>query len=543
MSDEPRLLYLEPDDEITSVVRRLGELDPGKVIVVVPGRSRATSSLVALRLLARVAAAGGRELALVADAPTRALAVDAGIAAFATLADATAGTATPSAGGPRAPIRVVRGAGQSVTSSQGAQGGQGPPGTGSPPSARAIGSDETVTVRLPRPGGGAGGVTGGLDTRPGAPRRRGPARRVLLVLLAVGIVAVAALLPGATVRVAQTSVAVGPTRYSVTAAVAGHQAGHLTSTQQGSATGQRLDQLSATGTVTFFNWNLVTVAVPLGTHASVQGGVAFSTNKRIVVAKGHFNGTTIDPGRGSVAVTAVAGGPTGNVAAEAIDTVDDSTVRGFLRGSPDNPNRLVINAAATAGGSETPHQVVQQSDVDALLTAVRDDLAAQLATRLGTVAGAVYAAPAAIEQPQITVPPDLVGTEDQPTISLTGTLDFDRAYAQLADVEAAARQAFSEALPAIPAGTAIVPDSVAMLVESAALNGAAFTAEVRVTARAANVIDEATIRSLVAGLSIADAGRALSDYEDVQIDLWPPWVDHLPQIGLRITVRAVQPAP
>ena len=35
---EPQLLYLEPDDEITSVIRRLRGADAGRVILVAPGR-------------------------------------------------------------------------------------------------------------------------------------------------------------------------------------------------------------------------------------------------------------------------------------------------------------------------------------------------------------------------------------------------------------------------------------------------------------------------------------------------------------------------
>jgi hypothetical protein len=111
MSDEPQLIYLEPDDEITSVVRRLRAAESGTVVIVAPGRSRATSSAVALRLLAQVAAEEARSVSLVADAPTRAVASEAGIAAFASVAEATSGTVAPDQGAatPRAPIHVVRG--------------------------------------------------------------------------------------------------------------------------------------------------------------------------------------------------------------------------------------------------------------------------------------------------------------------------------------------------------------------------------------------------------------------------------------------------
>ncbi|HYI65514.1 MAG TPA: hypothetical protein VEW95_01165, partial [Candidatus Limnocylindrales bacterium] len=88
MSEETTLLYLETDDEVTSVARRLGAADKGLVVLVAPGRSRATSSVVALRLLARVAADADRRLAVVGDALTRSLAAEAGLDAYASVEDA-----------------------------------------------------------------------------------------------------------------------------------------------------------------------------------------------------------------------------------------------------------------------------------------------------------------------------------------------------------------------------------------------------------------------------------------------------------------------
>ena len=157
---EPQLLYLEPDDEITSVIRRLRGADTGRVVLVVPGRSRATSSVVALRLLQRAAAETGRSVALVADAATRSLAGEAGVAAFASVADAT--SPTPSQAEPmtpiRAPIHVVRGAG-------GAR-----PQAPRPPIAATDGMDETVAVHLPPPAGGRAASGRGRRRAGGLPR-------------------------------------------------------------------------------------------------------------------------------------------------------------------------------------------------------------------------------------------------------------------------------------------------------------------------------------------------------------------------------------
>ena len=107
MSYAPTLLYLEADDEITAVVRRVRAADPGRVIVVAPGRSRATSSAVALRLLAREE----RDIAIVGDALTRSLAAEAGLASYANVDDARRASPgeRPSVEPRHAAIHVVRG--------------------------------------------------------------------------------------------------------------------------------------------------------------------------------------------------------------------------------------------------------------------------------------------------------------------------------------------------------------------------------------------------------------------------------------------------
>src|SRR4029077_17129943 len=87
---EAQILYLGPDDEIPSVVRRVRESELPRVVLVAPGRSKATSSAIGLRLLARHANEVGRQLSLVADPAARSLAAEAGIPAFASIAEAQA---------------------------------------------------------------------------------------------------------------------------------------------------------------------------------------------------------------------------------------------------------------------------------------------------------------------------------------------------------------------------------------------------------------------------------------------------------------------
>jgi hypothetical protein len=513
---EPQLLYLEPDDEITSVIRRLRGADAGRVVLVAPGRSRATSSVVALRLLQRAAAETGRSVALVADGATRSLAAEAGLAAFASVADAT--SPTPSQAEPmtptRAPIHVVRGAG-------GAR----------PQAPRAIaatdGMDETVAVHLPPPGAGQGR---------GRRRVRGVPRWPLLAVLLIAALALgAAVLPGATVTITPATTPVGPVSVPVSLDVQGDVAADLESTKPGTATGERLDQIPANGVVTFFNWNTVAVEVKQGTHVSVDGQIAFVTLERIVVPRGKF-GAPIEPGQKSVAVSAVVPGVEGNVAAGAINRVDDDGVRLFLRGFPDNPNRLVTNGDPTTGGAETPHTVIQQSDVDAVVAAIQADLQSQLDARLAGDPDRLFAAAPAEEVPTIEIPEGLVGTEDQATFKLSGTLTFDRAYGSRARAEDTASTSFLTLGSEVPPGTAIDRDSIQVELGPATLAGGRLEVTASVSAVAATKIDEPRVRDRIAGMTIEEAKAELDSLGDVGIDLWPSWVDRLPRLTFRIDI-------
>ncbi|MEP7041140.1 MAG: baseplate J/gp47 family protein [Chloroflexota bacterium] len=507
MDADPQLLYLEPDDEITSVIRRLRGADAGRVVLVAPGRSRATSSVVALRLLARAAADSGRSVALVADASTRALAGEAGVAAFASVADAT--SPTPSPPEPitptRAPIHVVRGAG--AARSQPAR-----------PSILATdGMEETVAVHLPPPTRGASGR--------GRPRRPRLPRWPWLVLPLVLAVAVGmAILPAATVRITPASVPVTPQNFVAATDIQGRLTQEFHATKPGTATGQRLEQVPATGEVTFFNRSIGSVEIPEGTQVSVGGTIAFVTVKKIQVPGGQFFG---DPGEKSVGVVAVQGGPTGNVAAGAIDTIDDPNLR-F--------NRLVTNRDPTTGGVETPHPVIQQSDVDAVLAAIDADLRQQLSDAMGGGDDRIYADAPDAEVPVIEIPQELIGTEETPTFELSGTLAVDRAYGSRSDVEQTARSAMVNLGGPPGRDTIVLVDSITVVMHDVAEVDGTLEVQVSATALAALAVNEAQIRNRIKGKTIAEAKLELSELSDVQMDLWPGWVDKVPVLDFRIEI-------
>ncbi|HXO59401.1 MAG TPA: hypothetical protein VN834_06325, partial [Candidatus Acidoferrum sp.] len=84
-----KLLYVEADEEITDLVDRLRDLSlEDEVTFVVPDRAKALQSAMSFRLLKRYADSYGKRVNLVSgDARLQGMALEAGFAAYPTLAD------------------------------------------------------------------------------------------------------------------------------------------------------------------------------------------------------------------------------------------------------------------------------------------------------------------------------------------------------------------------------------------------------------------------------------------------------------------------
>jgi hypothetical protein len=534
MASEPQVLYLEPDDEITSVVRRLRQTDASRIVLVAPARTKATSSAVALRLLAAVAADEGRSLALVADPLARTLAGEAGIAAFASLAHATAAGAgdapVVSAPAQRAAIHVVR-----------------PDETGVRPTAAggidpAHAFDETRAVPVARP------VPPRRAARPRARRatpRPGSGRRGSLIVLGALIVALllagtagAAVLPAATVHISPATRPVGPVEYQIAIAEPRREAGELPLTMTGRATGEHVEHLAASGTVTFENWNYRSVAVAKGTRVAA-GDVIFATTQEISVPAGTLTGRgTIQAGQGNAPIVAVEPGPAGNVAAGAVNRIEDRRTANDLRGFP-SKLPLVHNDAPTTGGAENHAPQIQQADVDALRQQIADGLRQQLAARLAEASANSVLGPAGgDEQPTINVPDDLVGKVGAETFELSGTLAYQRLAVPRDELIALARQKLLDDPALTPPGASILPDSIQVVIGEASGDGKGLQVAVSVTAAAAPNLDPAAIRRRIANLTASEAQAALAEIGPASVTLWPAWVGRVPALDWRVSVEA-----
>lgn len=515
MSESSALIYLEADDEITAVVRRVRAADSGRVVIVAPGRSRATSSAVALRLLARAGEEGGRELAIVGDALTRSLAAEAGLAAYATADEARRaepGAAPPATEPRHAAIHVVRG---SVT-------------------------EDTVATPTSRPDDLTRPVAVTRAAAAAEPRRRG--RRTaaagiiaLVGVLLVGFVAGAAILPAATITLVPRGAAVGPVPYVIEVDEPERLSGTAQASATVTATGTYEINDPAIGTVALYNWTFFPVAVPAGTFVAA-GVQAFATQADVVVPRGSLTGDgRIRAGSFEVAVEAAESGPDGNVGPERINVVVNENVDAQLRGFPENPEPRVLNPGATSGGLEETGPRIRQADLDAAIESLREDVHGQVADALAERDEAIVVQPEPTE-PTIEGADDLVGVREEEA-TLEATLAWEAFAVDPAEVTKSARERIAADADAVPDGQVLLPDSIQISVEGASVEDGTMRVDVIATGRSAAEIDRAEVVDRIVGRTAAEAKAALADLGEVTVELWPGWVGTVPGAEWRIDLR------
>lgn len=542
------LIYLEADDEITTVVRRLREAGGHRVVIVAPGRSRATSSVVALRLLARAAEAGGQRVAVVGDALTRSLASEAGLATYASVDDAR--SADPDA--PVEPveahsayINVVRGKAVDDTAPTLA-------GVATSQTSPAAERDaETRVVPVARPAAAPRSrrrrTAGAPGRAPGTGRRRISTRVGFAALAAVlvGWAAIAALiLPAAAITIEPRTEPVGPVSDVVVIDTPERISGSVEAAVTATPTVPFDVEEAATGTVVFFNWSFLSVDVPAGSLVAA-GKQAFETLEPITVPNGEFDPFQggITAGEAGVGVRAAAPGPDANVAADAIDTVLDPTLDSQLRGFPSITERRVTNPEATSGGVIESGLEFGQEDVDAAVADLRDSLAAAVEAELAGTEDLVFVDPADPLEPQITGLDDLVGRRDAEQVELTGSLAYDRLAADPDDVTARAIDQFA-ADPALPDdGWTLIESATVVEIGEARREGDRLLVDVTVNGVAAPVVERDAVIDRVTGLSAEEARAALAELGVATVELWPGWVGTVPESDWRIDVELLAPTP
>jgi hypothetical protein len=566
-----RVIYLDIDDEITSAAARIRDADASRVAVVLPNGSRVATSRINFRLLSRDAMTHEKQLSIIAGDPaTRALAASAGLPVFSTVAEyesaqldprateradepaaavAAAVAESPAPADPVAPI-IATAAAVGLAGAAGAAGAAALPGDTVRSPMPPVADGPFDRHALPEP------LSGGAGVRPptARPAIRWSARAPIIVGIAilalavlVGGVGAYLLLPSATIVVTPRTETVGPIPVTVvadpTATEPDASSGvvpakeisvDVTAADTFNATGKRVETTIATGAVRFDNLDPTSAnTIAGGSIVSTGQGVKFRTDATITVRRADLVGLMIFPAHATVNVTAVAGGPEGNVEPNTIVIIPKGESTLFLK---------VVNPDATDGGSRQEFPKVVQKDVDAALKTLNAALDTAFQARLADPSIApggetVFPGTASLGLPVPSPDPaTLVGQEVATfdlSLAATGTvIAVDPApVQQIAETQLRA---------AVKPDHELVADSIKVTVGDPVVSGQTVSFPATATAQQVAIVDPAALKAMVLGKPVAAAKAILAPYGDVKVSTWPDWVGTVPTFDSRVELSVDQ---
>ncbi len=562
------IVYLDIDDEITSAAARIRNVAGRRVALVLPHGSRVATSRINFRLLSRDAMVSEKRLSVVAGDPaTRALAASAGLPVFASVGeyetsllgatDATGGAVE--ADGPRSPTPPPI---ATPTTAEPVAAVPAPASAGEPTAAIPVSPAQPADIdrawlasRAPSAPSALSGPPANLpSTRPATGRSsRAPlilALAVLALIVLVGGVAAYVVLPAATIVVTPRVEDLVPLDLTITAdptatepdATARVVPAELVSldvsaTDTFPATGKRVEETEASGTVRFSNLDFLRRnTVPAGSIVSTNAGVRFQTIATVTVPRADLVGLTVFPGRISVGVTAFEPGLEGNVEPNTIVIVPKG----------EDPQALkVVNPDALAGGTHEEFLQVSQEDLDAALEALTGTLSDAFQARLADPAIAapgatVFATSASLGPPTPTVDPASLLGQEVDSFELGLSASGSVVTADPAPVAAIAEELVRTK---VEPGYQLVTGSIKVTVGDPSVSGQSVSFPVTATARQVAIVDPAALRSLVLGRSLAEAREILAPYGAVELTAWPAWVGTVPTLADRVDLRVEAQVP
>ena len=367
--------------------------------------------------------------------------------------------------------------------------------------------------------------------------------------LVVGGVAGYLLLPSATITVTPSISTVGPVELTVRADPAAAEldvdAGvipaqriSLDVTAQGSyeATGQRVEETTAGGTVTWTNCDPTeSYTIASGTVVRTASGIAFRTVEEVFLPVAQIDFTPapeIKCQSRDVGVRAAEGGPEGNVGAGTIVRVPSGVNSNVIK---------VANEAATSGGSRQTFPVITEADVNQaredLVTRLGEAFAAALADPASVPAGTtLFADTAMLGEP--TYEPDPAGFVGQESAS------FDlaaRATGEVTVVDESAVVVVAEdrLLDAVDPDHDLIPGSGSVDIGDPVVSGVAVEFPVRATGQQIARLDPDELESLVLGKTPEEAVAALAPYGSAVVELTPDWAATIPTYEFRVELVVV----
>jgi hypothetical protein len=552
------LVYLDVDDEITSVAARIRAADADTVTLVLPFGSRLATSRINFRLLAREATERGKHIEIItADGSARSLAVAAGLTVHPSVVAFERARAGGSAGPADAQSDGAlpdddTGSTTGLWTASAAAAGMAP-GVADVPVGGLDIEDDAPTRVITVPKRKSKGVP--LVGPPRPPVRTGLALGLGLaavVLVIIGAMLAVRLLPSATIVLAPRAETIRPLNLLVTARTdvtavdpenllipARRIEFDLLASTTVSATGTKVTEVKATGNVTFSNFDTGSaVFIPARTvvHTKGKDKVEFVTVADVTLPRAQidfFPPFPTRPSTGSVGVEAVKPGEDGNVGNNTIVEVPGG-----------GRNLFVTNPEPTIGGSRTEAPEISQDDVDSAVEALADaleaDLDAQVASGAGVPAGTtVLPETAVIESGDLSVDPATLVGSPELSVEITEVGTGSVVGVDPGPIESIAR---SRLEAEVVEGWSIDPASVEFTRDAPTSFGTGATYPFKISGTMVRDVDVPALIQSIRGLGLPEARTKLQAYGDVAVTLWPDWVTTIPDNVDRIDLTLAEPA-
>ncbi|MBI4032098.1 hypothetical protein HY374_00150 [Candidatus Berkelbacteria bacterium] len=533
------ILYLEPDEEITSVVEKLAGLDGKRVALVLPKNAQLAGSVVNLKLLAREAERQHKTIAIVTQDPVgTSLAAQVGIPVYASPSDST--PVSPAAR-PRPDVDDVIDLAESAAAT--AEESPVPVRRYDAPAPRA---EEEVRMAPV-----AAATASPIPKRPAAPGlwRRYRALLVALVLaLLAGFTAWFFLIyPQASITLA---VASDPVTETVTVVVDnnisapdnanGHIPGQKLQTDETvkesfDATGSKDVGTKATGSVTISNRLGEAVTVPAGSTL-VRGDVTVLTKDAVTVGAATVSldasgNVSVTPGTAKADVESQSPGEAGNLAP------GDFTITSFTGSKREKVT--ASNSAALSGGESRTVKVVTDDDIAKARGSVADKVKDGLATKLTEQAKDLTVLANTLEIEVVESMPSKQAGDEADRFDLDATV-----RARTIGFTTAEYQAMIVALVTakLPEGKELVvtnEDSVETTVESKDYGQGFLTLKGTMRTESVQKVDETALKTLIAGKTAIQAETALKEQEGITeatITLRPTFRRTVPDAASQIRI-------
>lgn len=384
-------------------------------------------------------------------------------------------------------------------------------------------------------------IAGARTVGPAGPRAS--AGRILAVagsLGSAGLILLAVLVPEARVVVAPTVRPLGPIELTIRATPGGEVTptplgATVTAKVTGTATGSRIEETKATGTVQLQNKTTDEIRISKGTVFQTSNGIRFlATQDRTLPQSVVIPPFTLLVGKADIPVEAAVAGTGGNVPA------------GRITVGPSRSRYEVTNPTPTTGGDVKRIPVVKLEDYDAAVKKAPEALRAAAEEQLRGWTREPRLGLQVIQRVlvrQTSIAPsnvDVAGKEAE-TFELTVS-GIASAYA-VPDVEPR-RTALARLRDAVEPGNEVDDRAAVVEVKKAEVGDGGVTWTVSARASQMRRMDRERIGRLLAGRVVGDAQPVL-DAEGlrlVRLDRVPAWWPLLPVLDGRITVQ-VEPPP